>query len=107
MTQTPNSDEDMQAVKELLSTTATIADRNTQAINLIAGHLDRLAVRFDQLTESQRITQSSVDQLAGLMVRFAENAEADRQAIREMQAEVQQIWQYLLSQRPNGSSDRG
>ena len=38
------------------------------------------------------------------MVRFAENAQADRQAIAQMQAEVQQIWQYLLSQRPNGST---
>lgn len=108
MTQTPNSDEDMQAIKELLSTTAAIADRNTQAINLIAGHLDTLAVRFEQLATSQQnaqqATQAGIDQLAGLMVRFAENAEADRAAIREMQAEVNQIWQYLLSQRPNGSS---
>ncbi|MCL1475919.1 hypothetical protein [Argonema antarcticum] len=126
MTQTPDSDreEDMQAVKELLSTTAAIADRNTQAINLIAGHLDRMAVRFEQLAaaqhSSQQTTQVGIDQLAGLMVRFAENAEADRTAmrqfaqnaeadraaIREMQAEVTQIWQYLLSQRPNGSSSQ-
>ncbi|MCL1475049.1 hypothetical protein [Argonema antarcticum] len=97
MTQTPDSnridrlEEDMQAVKELLSSSAAIADRNTQAINLIAGHLDGLAVRFGQLAESQRITQSSIDQLAALMVRFAENAEADRAAIGELQSEVRGI----------------
>lgn len=46
--------------------------------------------QLDQLT-------TTVNQLAETMIQFAQNAQADR-------AEIRRIWEYLLSQHPNGSS---
>lgn len=109
MTQTP--DQRLDRIERILDVMAT---------NLINERDARVAMREDvedfhstvqrwaettdnsinRLNESTRETNEAIR-------RLAENAEADRAAIREMQAEVTQIWQYLLSQRPNGSSSHG
>lgn len=66
-----------------------------------------LTRRVDQLAESQQATQATVNQLALLMVQLAQNAEADRVAIRENQAEIRRIWEYLQSQYPGNGRRRG
>lgn len=58
-----------------------------------------LTNRIDRLTEVVAQQAASTNRA---LDRLVENAEADRSAMRQMQAEIQQIWQYLLSQRPNG-----
>ncbi|MFB2895653.1 hypothetical protein ACE1CI_22330 [Aerosakkonemataceae cyanobacterium BLCC-F50] len=61
------------------------------------------------LSERQNRTEAAIETLVDAVGRLTRNGEADRaimresQAqIREMQAEVNQIWQYLLNQRSNG-----
>ncbi len=67
--------------------------------------VDQLGTRVDQLVSAQlnsehRVDQvgTRVDQLAALMVRFIENAEADRTVIRGIQTENQRILEYLFGQ---------
>lgn len=87
--------EDLEILYQTIRLVGEGTDANTEAIS-------RLTDQMSGLAEAQQRMETSVDQLAALMVRFVETAEADRAAIREMQAEVQQIWQYLLSQQGNG-----
>lgn len=91
------------------------------AIMDVAGELHRQSgERIDRLTErleesrrqsNERINQlderlnqltDTVDRLAGLVTQSIENANADRVIIRDNQTEIRRIWEYLLSQRPNG-----
>ncbi|MFB2836995.1 hypothetical protein [Floridanema evergladense] len=61
------------------------------------------------LSERQNRTEAAIETLVDAVGRLTRNGEADRAVmretqaqIREMQAEVNQIWQYLLNQRNNG-----
>lgn len=92
---------------------------NQQIVN-IESRLERLEGEFREqsgvlldgliaLSQQTTTLANRVDGLTDTMIVFARNAEADRAVMREMrddmrqmQAEIQQIWQYLLSQRPNG-----
>ena len=51
--------------------------------------------RIDQLTVN-------VNQLSQLMAQFIERANTDRALIQQNQTEIRRIWEYLVSQRPNG-----
>lgn len=91
-----------------------------QRLTAIESRLDRLEGEFREqasflveglLALSAQTTNltNRVDNLTTAVGQLVTNAEADRAVMREMrddmhqmQAEVQQIWQYLLSQRPNG-----
>jgi predicted nucleic acid-binding Zn-ribbon protein len=70
-------------------------------------NLRSLTRRFDQLAESQQATQATVNQLTVLMVQLVQNVEADRAAIRENQAEIRRILEYLQSQYPGNGNSRG
>ena len=121
---------EMETIKELLIATARMAERTSESIDRLTERLDnqtrnidRLAVsqlnsdervdqlgtRVDQLVTAQlnsehRVDQlgTRVDQLAALMVRFIENAEADRTVIRGIQTENQRILEYLFGQQGEG-----
>lgn len=74
--------------------------------------MDQLTGRVDQLAVTQQNTQANLDQLAALIVRFVESAEADRAVIREIQTEVRglqtenrHIWEYLMRRNRNGNGD--
>ncbi len=93
-----------QSLAEIRATIATL-DTNWQRrhnllldeIVVIGDQMSELTQKVDRLAEGQEVMQSSINQLAKVMVQFAINAEADR-------AEIRKIWQYLLSQRPNGQN---
>ena len=70
-------------------------------------NLRGLTRRVDQLVEIQQATRATVNQLALLMVQLAQNTEADRAAIRENQADIRRILEYLQSQYPGNGSIRG
>ncbi|MCL1472665.1 hypothetical protein [Argonema antarcticum] len=93
MTQTPEQQR-LDRIERILDNMAT---------NLINERDARLAQRED-LEEFYQTVRRWAESTDSAINRLVENAEADRAAIREMQAEVTQVWQYLLSQRPNGSS---
>jgi chromosome segregation ATPase len=66
-----------------------------------------LTVTVTQLAESMTILrqtqQITVDRFVETFVRFSEQAEAERQSF---QAETRRIWEYLLSQNPNGRGEQ-
>lgn len=79
----------------------------------LASRMDSLVFEVQRilggLSERQNRTEAAIETLVDAVGRLTRNGEADRaimretQAqIREMQAEVNQIWQYLLNQRNNG-----
>lgn len=69
-------------------------------IRKLTNRLDQLAVKVDQLTESQQTTQGTIDQLSQLLVYSIESSNQDR-------AEIRRIWEYLLGQQQNGNGSRG
>lgn len=91
----------------------TLDQPTNQRLTAIESRLDRLEGEFREqasflveglLALSAQTTNlaNRVDNLTVAVTQLVTNAEADRAVMREMQAEIQQIWQYLLSQRPNG-----
>lgn len=66
----------------------------TQTLVRVAGVVESNRSDIDTILER-------LDQLSISMATFREQAEADRSAF---QAEIRRIWEYLLSQHPNGSS---
>lgn len=74
-------------------------DRADERLDRIDALLERLAERFDQMVNNQITMQAHMEQLNVFMVGFARQAETDRQIF---QAETRRIWEYLLSQQPNG-----
>ncbi|MFB2835324.1 hypothetical protein [Floridanema evergladense] len=63
----------------------------TIQVDRVNSRVDQLVDRVDQLVQIQEITQSHVSQLAVTMVQFAQNAEADRTQMREMQGQIREI----------------
>jgi chromosome segregation ATPase len=101
------------------------ADKNTKAIeNLVRvsaegrRDIDQLATRMGELAQSvselrqnQQLLTFTISQVAESMTilrqtqqAFVEQAIADRQSF---QTEIQRIWEYLLSTRPNGRGGEG
>lgn len=85
-------EDEIETVKQLLTSAASVTESNSKAIS-------RLTERVNQVTVS-------VDRSAERFDRFVEQAESDRDAIREMQAEVRgiltknhRILEFLFGQR--------
>lgn len=96
------TDDNLKTLTRHVDTLTEKVDRLTGQMDTLTERMDTLTIRVDQLAVSLGNTQAIVTQLATLMVQFTQNAEADRVTIRENQAEVRRIWEYLLSQHPNG-----
>lgn len=77
-------EDDLETVKQLLISAASVTESNSKAISRLTERVDRLTGSVDQATVN-------VDRLAERFDRFVEQAESDRAAIREMQAEVRGI----------------
>lgn len=115
MTYTPNSEQRLDRIERILDTLAS---------NQITEREDRLAVREDLEILSQTVQRSventdraisqltqnlnsSIQDLTGIMVQFAHDAEADRAVMREIQTEVRglqsenrRILDHLFGQQP-------
>lgn len=101
---------------EILYQTVQLSAENTdRGITQLTQRFEQLTSRFDglvaetgrilnQLAERQTRTEAAVESLAVAVTRLTQNAEADQTRWRETQAEIRQIWEYLLSQRRNGGS---
>jgi chromosome segregation ATPase len=93
-------------------------DQNSRAIAESRRDIDQLATRTGELAQSiselrqnVQLVAFTVSQVSESMTilrqtqqAFVEQAVADRQAF---QAEIQRIWEYLMTTRPNGRGDLG
>jgi uncharacterized phage infection (PIP) family protein YhgE len=86
------------------SLTESIIELRTNQQSLTESIIE-LRISQASLIETQRSVMESVERLNNTVQILAREAEEDRAAIREMQAEIQQIWQYLLKQSGNGRSE--
>ncbi|MCA1993595.1 MAG: hypothetical protein LDL41_16360, partial [Coleofasciculus sp. S288] len=79
-----------------------------QSISELRQTQQLLAFTVGQVLESMSILrqtqQITTDRFVEAFTRFQEEAIADRQTF---QAEIQRIWEYLLTTRPNGRGDLG
>lgn len=94
--------EDLEILYQTIRAVADNSEADRQQSNRgvanLAGHLDRLAVgvtqlvaQTEQLAQGQQTLQAGLDNLAGLVVRLAQDAATDR-------AEIRRIWEYLEGQ---------
>jgi hypothetical protein len=74
--------------------------------------LDRIELILESLTTNQLALQETVRQnteeihsLIDIVMHSIQNAEADREIIKQNQAEIRRIWEYLLRQSGNGRSE--
>ncbi len=102
---------------EIIVTRDQIAE-NAKAIAESRRDIDQLAARTGELAQSlselrqnQQLLTFTISQVAESMTilrqtqqAFVEQAVADRQAF---QAEIQRIWEYLMTTRPNGRGEKG
>ncbi|MFB2970802.1 hypothetical protein ACE1CD_17670 [Aerosakkonema sp. BLCC-F183] len=96
--------EDLEILYQTIQQIGEGVNANREAISEMREAISEMREAISEMKESEQNMQSAVSNLTVTMLQFAQNAEADRAAMRQMQAEIQQIWQYLLSQRSNGSS---
>jgi chromosome segregation ATPase len=79
-----------------------------QSISELRQTQQLLAFTVGQVLESMTILrqtqQTTTDRFVETFTRFQEQAVADRQAF---QAEIQRIWEYLTTTRPNGRGEQG
>jgi len=92
----------METIKELLFSTARMAERNSESINRLVERMSQATSNVDRLAVAQLNAEERLDQLTALMTRFVENAEADRAVVRGIQTENQRILQYLFGQQGEG-----
>lgn len=92
----------METIKELLISTAWMAERNSESINRLVERMSQATSNVDRLAVAQLNAEERLDQLTALMTRFVENAEADRAVVRGIQTENQRILQYLFGQQGEG-----
>ena len=92
----------METIKELLFSTARMAERNSESINRLVERMSEATSNVDRLAVAQLNAEERLDQLTALMTRFVENAEADRAVVRGIQTENQRILQYLFGQQGEG-----
>jgi ATP phosphoribosyltransferase len=95
-------EDDMETIKELLISTARMAERNSESINRLVEGMSEATSNVDRLAVAQLNAEERLDQLTALMTRFVENAEADRAVVRGIQTENQRILQYLFGQQGEG-----
>lgn len=95
-------EDEMETIKELLISTARMAERNSESINRLVERMSQATSNVDRLAVAQLNAEERLDQLTALMTRFVENAEADRVVIRGIQTENQRILQYLFGQQGEG-----
>lgn len=102
---------------ELIVTRDQIAE-NVKAIADSRRDIDQLATRtgelaqsISELRQSQQLLTFTISQVAESITllrqtqqAFVEQAVADRQAF---QAEIQRLWEYLTTTRPNGRGEQG
>ena len=102
---------------ELILTRDQIAE-NVKAIADSRRDIDQLATRtgelaqsLSELRQSQQLLTFTISQVAESITilrqtqqAFVEQAVADRQAF---QAEIQRLWEYLTTTRPNGRGEQG
>ena len=91
-------EDEMETIKELLISTARMAERNSESINRLVERMSEATSNVDRLAVAQLNAEERLDQLTALMTRFVENAEADRAVVRGIQTENQRILQYLFGQ---------
>ena len=91
-------EDEMETIKELLISTARMAERNSESINRLVEGMSEATSNVDRLAVAQLNAEERLDQLTALMTRFVENAEADRAVVRGIQTENQRIIQYLFGQ---------
>lgn len=96
---------------ERFDSLAQIQQVSTERLESWAQRQQVLTERFDELAQNEQNLQRAVEQLTQLMVQFAQNAEADRAFMRELQTEVrglqlenQRILEFLFGQQ-GGSED--
>jgi len=77
--------EDLEILYQVVRQSGENTDR---AINHLTEQVDNLTGRVDNLTVA--------------VEHLVENAQQDREQMRIMQAEIQQIWEYLIGQKTNG-----
>lgn len=92
----------METIKELLISTARMAERNSESINRLVERMSQATSNVDRLAVAQLNAEERLDQLTALMTRFVENAEGDRAVMRGIQTENQRILQYLFGQQGEG-----
>ncbi len=95
-------EDEMEIIKELLISTARMAERNSESINRLVEGMSQATSNVDRLAVAQLNAEERLDQLTALMTRFVENAEADRAVVRGIQTENQRILQYLFGQQEDG-----
>lgn len=95
-------EDEMETIKELLISTARMAERNSESINRLVERMSQATSNVDRLAVAQLNAEERLDQLTALMTRFVENAEADRAVVRGIQTENQRILQYLFGQQGEG-----
>jgi uncharacterized protein YceH (UPF0502 family) len=77
--------EDLEILYQVVRQSGENTDR---AINHLTEQVDNLTGRVDNLTVA--------------VEHLVENAQQDREQMRIIQAEIQQIWEYLMGQKTNG-----
>ncbi len=83
---------------------ATRMGELAQSVSELRQNQQLLTFTVTQMAESITILRQSQQTFVETFARFTEQAALDRQSF---QAEVQRIWEYLLSTRPNGRGEQG
>ena len=83
---------------------ATRMGELAQSVSELRQNQQLLTFTVTQVAESITILRQSQQTFVETFARFTEQADLDRQSF---QAEVQRIWEYLLSTRPNGKGEQG
>jgi chromosome segregation ATPase len=83
---------------------ATRMGELAQSVSELRQNQQLLTFTVTQVAESITILRQSQQTFVETFARFTEQAALDRQSF---QAEIQRIWEYLLSTRPNGRGEQG
>jgi ABC-type transporter Mla subunit MlaD len=108
-------------IERILEQTAQLSQQTAQQQQQLASRFDGLVSEtqrlFNRLGEQQSRTEAAVESLTDAVTRLTRNAEADRANFLQKaeadqarwtqnQAEIRQIWEYLLGQqRGNGRGE--
>lgn len=78
---------------------AQISEKNSEEIDLLAERIGSLAEAINELRQDRQTVWELFDRVADGMIQFQNQASADR-------TEIRRIWEYLLSQHPNGHTNQ-
>jgi len=105
------SEERLDRIERILEQTGTRLDQVAQQQQQLTSRFDSLVSEtqrlFNRLGEQQSRTEAAVESLTDAVTRLTRNAEADRIRWTQNQAEIRQIWEYLLGQQRNGNGSSG